>query len=210
MIRVLVADDNAIIRRGVTSLLADADDIDVVAEAADGKEAIAAAREHRPDVILLDVRMPVMDGLTAAGPLSEVGKVMMLTYSEADEQVTAAIRAGASGYLVHGRFEPDELHTRIRELAAGNAVLSPAVAPAVFAALRRAPVTTTSGGDELTPREAEIMDRISQGRTNREIADEFVLSEKTVKNHVNRIYGKLGAHSRTHATALWLGSDRRA
>jgi DNA-binding NarL/FixJ family response regulator len=209
VIKVLLVDDNAIIRRGVRSLLDDASDIDVVAEAGDGRAAIAAAREERPDVVLLDVRMPVMDGIAAAGPLSEMSKVMMLTYSDEEEAVTAAIRAGAAGYLVHGRFQPDELHERIRELAGGQAVLSPAVAPAVFAALRRAPLAGNDRNvDELTARESEIMNLIAQGRTNGEIAEQFVLSEKTVKNHVNRIYGKLGAKSRAHATALWLGSDR--
>jgi DNA-binding NarL/FixJ family response regulator len=111
--------------------------------------------------------------------------------------------------VVHGRFEPEDLHERIRELAGGAAVLSPAVAPVIFEALRRAPAETEPGGDELTTREREIMSRIAQGRTNGEIAAELVLSEKTVKNHVNRIYAKLGAHSRTHATALWLGSGRQ-
>jgi DNA-binding NarL/FixJ family response regulator len=209
VIKVLLVDDNAIVRRGIASLLADASGIEVVGEAGNGKEAIEVARQTSPDVVCLDVRMPVMDGVAAAGPLSERSKVLMLSYSEDEQLVTGAIRNGAAGYLVHGRFEPEELHERIRELAGGAAVLSPAVAPAVFAALRRAPMADHDRNvDELTPRESEIMNLIAQGRTNGEIAGEFVLSEKTVKNHVNRIYGKLGAHSRAHATALWLGSDR--
>jgi DNA-binding NarL/FixJ family response regulator len=208
VVRVLIVDDNAIVRRGVRSLLEEAGDLEVVGEAGDGRAALAAARELRPDVVLLDVRMPVLDGIAAATPLAELARVMMLTYSEEDEAVTAAIRAGASGYLVHGRFEPEELHERIRDLAGGASVLSPAVAPAVFDALRRAPVAPPDDDEHLTAREAEIMNLISQGRTNGQIAAELVLSEKTVKNHVNRIYGKLGAHSRAHATALWLGSTR--
>jgi DNA-binding NarL/FixJ family response regulator len=137
MIRVLIADDNAVIRGGVKALLeAEADDIEVVGEAATGKEAIARADELQPDVVLLDIRMPVMDGVEAAGHLSPKHKVMMLTYSDDEPMVVGAIRAGAHGYLVHGRFDPDELARSIRELAAGRQVLSPAVAPIVFGAVR--------------------------------------------------------------------------
>ena len=139
MIRVLLVDDNAIVRRGIASLLAEADGIEVVGEAADGREAIAVAREAKPDVVCLDVRMPVMDGVAAAKPLSESAKVLMLSYSEDEPLVTGAISNGASGYLVHGRFDPDELESRIKAIARGEMVLSPAVTPAVFDALRRAP-----------------------------------------------------------------------
>jgi DNA-binding NarL/FixJ family response regulator len=106
VIRVLLVDDNAIVRRGIASLLADAPGIEVVGEAADGREAIEVARTVSPDVVCLDVRMPVMDGVAAAGPLSERAKVLMLSYSEDEQLVTGAIRNGAAGYLVHGRFEP--------------------------------------------------------------------------------------------------------
>lgn len=210
MIRVLVVDDNSVIRRGVTALLEDADGITVVGEAGDGREAIRAAGECDPDVVLLDVRMPVMDGVAAAGALSRRAKVMMLTYTDETDQVSAAIREGASGYLVHGQFEADELEQRIRQLAAGETVLSPAVVSTVFEALRRTPGSQdeADGPASLTPREREIMNLISQGLTNQQIAERFVLSEKTVKNHVNRIYGKLGASNRAHATALWLGTAR--
>jgi len=211
MIRVLIVDDNAVIRRGIGALLDEAERVEVVAEAGDGQEAIRLASELRPDVVLLDVRMPVMDGIEAAGPLSERARVMMLTYTDEQEQVVAAIRAGASGYLVHGQFDADELVTRIRQLAAGETVLSPAVVGTVFEALRKTPGAPDDpfGPASLTSREREIMNLISQGLTNGQIAERFVLSEKTVKNHVNRIYGKLGASNRAQATALWLGTAPR-
>jgi DNA-binding NarL/FixJ family response regulator len=211
MIRVMIVDDNAVIRRGVAALLGDADDIRLVGEAGDGREAIRVAGESKPDVVLLDVRMPVMDGVEAAGPLSERARVMMLTYTEDEDRVVAAIRAGAAGYLVHGQFDADELAARIRQLAAGETVLSPAIVGTVFEALRRTPGSPdeADGPASLTEREREIMNLISQGLTNREIAAQFVLSEKTVKNHVNRIYSKLGATNRAQATALWLGTARR-
>ncbi len=211
MIRVMIVDDNAVIRRGVAALLEDADDIRLVGEAGDGREAIRVAGEAKPDVVLLDVRMPVMDGVEAAGPLAEHARVMMLTYTEEQDRVVAAIRAGAAGYLVHGQFDADELATRIRELAAGETVLSPAIVGTVFEALRRTPGSPdeADGPASLTAREREIMNLISKGLTNREIAAQFVLSEKTVKNHVNRIYSKLGATNRAQATALWLGTARR-
>lgn len=210
MIGVLIVDDNAVIRRGVGALLADTSDVHVVGEASDGREAIRIATEVRPDVVLLDVRMPVMDGIEAAGPLAERARVMMLTYTDEEEQVVAAIRAGASGYLVHGQFDADELVARIRQLAAGETVLSPAVVGTVFEALRRTPGAPDDpfGPASLTSREREIMNLIAQGLTNGQIAERFVLSEKTVKNHVNRIYSKLGAANRAQATALWLGTAR--
>jgi DNA-binding NarL/FixJ family response regulator len=211
VIRVLIVDDNPVIRRGIAALLADAGDIVVAGEAGDGREAIRVASEARPNVVLLDVRMPVMDGVQAAGPLAGHARVMMLTYTDDEEQVVAAIRAGASGYLVHGQFDADELVARIRQLAAGETVLSPTVVATVFEALRRTPGSQdeASGPASLTGREREIMNLIAQGLRNGEIAEQFVLSEKTVKNHVNRIYAKLGATNRAQATALWLGTAPR-
>ena len=211
MIRVLIVDDNPVIRRGVAALLEDADDVRLVGEAGDGREAIRLAAHAEADVVLLDVRMPVMDGVQAAGPLAEHARVMMLTYTDEQEQVVAAIKAGASGYLVHGHFGSDELVERIRQLAAGETVLSPSVVATVFEALRRTPGSSdeADGPASLTAREREIMNLISQGLTNGQIAERFVLSEKTVKNHVNRIYGKLGATNRAQATALWLGTAPR-
>ncbi len=213
MIRVLLVDDNAIVRRGIASLLAEMEDIEVVGEAADGREAIARAAELRPDVVCLDVRMPVMNGVEAAGPLAERAKVLMLSYSEDQDLVTGAIRNGASGYLVHGRFEPEELAARIQAVARGEMVLSPAVTPAVFEALRRAPGpdndTDELGLGSLTAREREVLNLLARGRSNRDIAEELFITNKTVKNHLSRIYEKLAVHSRAEAIALWLGVGDR-
>jgi DNA-binding NarL/FixJ family response regulator len=209
MIRVLLVDDNAIVRRGIASLLSESPEVEVVGEAADGREAIARAAELRPDVVCLDVRMPVMDGVAAAGPLSEKSKVLMLSYSDEQHLVTGAIRNGAVGYLVHGRFEPEELEQRILAVARGEMVLSPAVTPAVFDVLRRAPGAENDARQEglgaLTAREREILNLLARGRSNRDIAEELFITNKTVKNHLSRIYEKIGVHSRAEAIALWLG-----
>ncbi len=209
MIRILLVDDNAIVRRGIASLLAEADGVEVVGEAADGREAIAKAEELRPDVVCLDVRMPVMDGVAAAGPLAQRSKVLMLSYSEDEHLVTGAIRNGAAGYLVHGRFEPEELESRIKAVARGEMVLSPAVTPAVFDVLRRSPGVSNDedelGLGSLTAREREVLNLLARGHSNREIAEELVITNKTVKNHLSRIYEKIGVHSRAEAIALWLG-----
>jgi len=210
VIRVLIVDDNAVIRRGTAAVLADARDIEVVGEAANGKEAIARARELDPDVTLLDLRMPVRDGISAAPDLARLSRVMMLTYAEEEHLVKEAIRAGASGYLVHGRFEPDELLRRIRDLAAGELAISPAVTPTVLGALREAPTDRADrdaeGADPLTERERELMNLLSRGLSNAEIARELVIAPKTVKNHLSHIYAKLGVHDRAEAIAVWLGT----
>ena len=209
VIRVLLVDDNAIVRRGIASLLAEADGIEVVGEAGDGREAIAVARELRPDVVCLDVRMPVMDGVAAAKPLSERAKVLMLSYSEDEPLVTGAISNGASGYLVHGRFEPDELEAASGPSRAARWCSRPAVTPAVFDALRRAPGPANDEREEglgsLTAREREVLNLLARGLSNRDIAEELVITNKTVKNHLSRIYEKIGVHSRAEAIALWLG-----
>ncbi len=209
MIRVLLVDDNAIVRRGLASLLADAEGIEVVGEAGDGRAAIAAAAELKPDVVCLDVRMPIMDGVAAAGPLAQRSRVLMMSYSEDEHLVTGAIRAGASGYLVHGRFDPEELAQRIVSVARGEMVLSPSVTPAVFDALRRAPGpandANATGLGSLTSREREVLNLLARGLSNRDIAEDLVITHKTVKNHLSRIYEKIGVSSRAEAIALWLG-----
>lgn len=209
-IRVLIADDNAIIRQGVRSLLeSTAPDIEVVAEAVTGREAINRARELRPTVALLDIRMPVLDGVAAAEVISGLARVLMLTYSDDEPMVVGAIRAGAAGYLVHGRFQAPELEAAIRAVAAGQTAISPAVAPVVLRALRhQATSAAASPSDgQLTEREHEVMALIARGHSNRSIAAELVISEKTVKNHIRHIYEKLGVASRTQAIAQWLGVD---
>jgi len=208
MIRVLLVDDNAIVRRGIASLLAEAPDIEVVGEAGDGREAIARARELRPDVVCLDVRMPVMDGVAAARELCQQARVLMLTYGEEKQFVTGAIEAGAAGYLVHGRFAPDELAQRIRDIAGGEMVLSPAVTPVVFEALRRGSEPQKPADyDTLTSREEQIMGLLARGLSNAQIAARLHVTPKTIKNHLAHIYAKLGVHSRGEAVADWLGTD---
>jgi DNA-binding NarL/FixJ family response regulator len=215
MIKVLIADDNAVIRQGVRALLTSAaDDIEVVGEAATGREAIDQAELLQPDVVLLDIRMPVMDGVKAAERLTEHFQVMMLTYSDDEPMVAGAIRAGAHGYLVHGRFEPDELTRAVRDVAAGKRIVSPSVAPVIFDLVSRGEASPgggprpESGRDALTEREREVMGFISRGRSNRDIAEQLVISEKTVKNHIRAIYDKLGVASRAEAMAVWLGIER--
>jgi DNA-binding NarL/FixJ family response regulator len=208
MIRVLLADDNAVIRSGLVSLLEADDRFTVVAEATTGEEAVRLAELHALDIVLLDVRMPVMDGVEAAGAISRKLPVLMLTYTEDADTVKRAIRAGASGYLVHGRFTPDELASAVLAVAEGEGVLSPAVASVVFAAVRSEPVATdqTILGD-FTAREREIMTLVTAGSSNADIARQLYLAEKTVKNHLNRIYAKLGVTSRGEAMARWLGTS---
>lgn len=207
MIRVLIADDNAVVRSGLASVVAAAGDLEVVGQAATGKEAIALTADLAPDVVLLDVQMPVMGGVEAAGVLSRVSRVLMLTYEDRAESVVGAIRAGAVGYLVHGRFEPPELHTAIRDVAAGKTVLSPAVAPVVFEALRQPPQAMVANPDGLTERELEVLNLVAKGYPNPRIAAELFMGEKTVRNHVSRIYAKLGVSSRAAAIAAWLGTE---
>jgi DNA-binding NarL/FixJ family response regulator len=211
MIRVVIADDNAIVRQGLAAVLGADAEIEIVGEAATGREAVALARAHRPDVVLLDLQMPIMDGVEAAEKLSDEFRVVMLTYSEDEQRVTAAIRAGACGYLVHGRFEADELADSVRRAARGETILSPAIAPTVFAALRRGPEQDVQGDPhELTAREREVMTLVAEGLSNRAIAERLVVTEKTVKNHVHNTYRKLGVTRRGQAIAHWLGSARGA
>lgn len=209
MIRVVVVDDNPVIRHGLASLLRVNGDIIVAGEAGSGPQAIEAVAELRPDVVLLDVRMPGGGGLAAASELGRTARVMMLTYADDENTVTAAIRAGATGYLVHGRFSPDELAEAVRAVAGGTQVMSPAVAGAVFDALRRQPDSSPDANPAgLTERECDIIRLVAQGRANAAIAADLYLSEKTVKNHINRLYAKLGVRTRAEAIATWLGVAR--
>lgn len=209
MIRVIVADDNPVIRSGLVSLLEADERVSVVGQAATGAEAVTLVERHRPDVVLLDVRMPIMDGVDAAGAISGRTPVLMLTYTEDAHIVKSAIRAGASGYLVHGRFSPEELVAAVVAVADGEAALSPAVAPILLAAVRSEAVATDDTVLEgLTGREREIMGLVASGATNVQIAGRLFLAEKTVKNHLNRIYAKLAVTSRGEAIARWLGTSQ--
>lgn len=217
-IRIMVVDDNPVVRSGLVALLETSDHIEVIAEAADGRRAIELAGHLNPDLVLLDVRMPLVDGIEAAGPLSQHTRVLMLTYTDDADVVRAAIRNGAVGYLVHGEFSADELENAVSGAVSGTAnPLSPVAVSAVLDGIKNAPAPDADGGPRdlelhraslgLSAREAEVMERMTAGLTNGEIASELFLSEKTVKNHVNRIYSKLAVESRAAAIALWLGTS---
>ncbi|MEV5100424.1 response regulator [Streptomyces massasporeus] len=279
-LRVVVADDNPVVRAGLTALLSGRPDIEVVAEAADGRQAYDAAHQHRPDVVLLDVRMPGVDGISALPYLVQIAPVVMLTYSRESEIVHEALRRGAGGYLVHGEFTADQLVDAVRDIKEGRAHFTPTAAGALLAQLRqdRAPAPPlpeglgqsssataygisssgqlhmqpqqasppasfgaisapppptspemlshmqphvrqsssewTSGRPaapdrsrfQLSTREAEIMDLIASGMNNQQIAATCFISEKTVKNHINRIFAKLHSTSRSEAAAKWIGT----
>ncbi|MEV0299881.1 response regulator transcription factor [Streptomyces prasinus] len=280
VLRVLVADDNPVVRAGLTALLSGREGMRVVAEAADGEAACEAARDHHPDVILLDVRMPGTDGISALPYLARIAPVVMLTYSGESEIVEEALRRGAGGYLVHGEFTADQLVAAVRDVSHGRPHFTPTAAEALLAQLRRTPpgpplpeglggrtdatayelsatkpphtnlqqaaqssalntsaaapppispqnlsqlqpdVGQSSSGwtggrpaaafgrsrFPLSDREAEIMNHIASGMNNQQIAATCFISEKTVKNHINRIFAKLHSTSRSEAAAKWLGT----
>ncbi|QKW34166.1 response regulator transcription factor [Actinomadura sp. NAK00032] len=226
--RVLVVDDNVVVRSGLVSLL-EAHGIEVAGEAGDGRRAVELTARLRPDLVLLDVRMPLMDGVDAAAEISPLARVLMLTYTDDPGTVRAALARGATGYLVHGAFTADELIAAVREAVAGAHPLSPAAVSALVGAVREASGTARpaepavpaeaaepaeragraerAGGFGLSAREAEVMRLIAQGASNGDIAGRLFLAEKTVKNHVNRIYAKLGVTSRGAAIARWIGTS---
>ncbi|MFE4056916.1 response regulator [Streptomyces sp. NPDC059096] len=295
-LRVVVADDNPVVRAGLTALLSGRDDIQVVGEAADGRQAYEAARRTGPDVVLLDVRMPGVDGISALPHLVRISPVMMLTYSRESEIVHEALRLGAGGYLVHGEFTADQLVAAVRDIKQGRAHFTPTAANALLDHMRSGPAPARSlplpeglgtvyttgllhGGDPRPPthsthpdanahanvsgvpsprgartgqradglvsngprnpqgvsqmqstvsqsrggprsaparrnreefglssREVEIMELIASGMSNQQIAATCFISEKTVKNHINRIFAKLHCASRSEAIAKWLGT----
>lgn len=208
LIRVALADDQVLVRAGFRALLDAQPDIEVVGEAADGERAVAQVRELRPDVVLMDIRMPVLDGLAATrritgdAALGEV-KVVMLTTFELDEYVFEAIRAGASGFLVKDT-EPEELLRAVRAVVAGDALLSPGVTRrliAEFAARSKEPAPAAALV-ELTEREREVMALVGIGLSNEEIARRLVVSPLTAKTHVSRTMIKLGARDRAQLVVL--------
>ncbi|QTE29957.1 response regulator transcription factor [Pengzhenrongella sicca] len=208
-VTVVVVDDNAVIRMGLRSLIGASERMRVVGEASDGDEAIRVVRETQPDVTLLDVRMPRRDGVQVTAEIRAWTKVLMLTYSEAPEVVRAAVEAGASGYLVHGQFAAHELERAVLSVAEGSLVLSEPAAAALRAAwaIPAAPPVARHAILGLSERETEIMEHIAAGSGNQAIAAACFLSEKTVKNHINHIFAKLGVRTRAEAVSLWLGGS---
>ncbi len=257
-----MADDNPVVRAGLGVLLSGRADIQVVAEAADGREAYEKTLHHRPDVVLLDVRMPGVDGISALPHLVGIAPVLMLTYSRESEIVHEALRLGAGGYLVHGEFTADQLVQAVRDTRNGRANFTATAADALLAHMRhgtapdRAPLpdglgaalttappppvhhlprpgdpseslsqlqppvgqSSVTGGSVSPPnrqqyglssREVEVMDLIASGMSNQQIAATCFISEKTVKNHINRIFTKLHSTTRSEAIARWLGTAPR-
>ena len=203
MIRVLLADDQALVRAGFRVLIESEPDIEVAGEAANGEEAVARARESKPDVVLMDIRMPVLDGIEAtrhiAGDESMAGvKVLILTTFEADEYVFEALRAGAAGFVLKD-IEPTDLLKAIRVVASGEALLSPSVTRRLIAAFAGKPahrIRSMKDLSSLTDREKEVLGLVGAGKSNDEIATELFVSPATVKTHVSRVMSKLYAHDR--------------
>lgn len=240
--RVVVVDDNVVVRSGLVSLV-EASGAEVVGEAGDGRTAIELVERLNPDLVLLDVQMPLMDGVAAAQVLSAKTRVIMLTYTDDPKVVRAAIGNGAVGYLVHGSFTPEELTAAVHGVVDGSNPLSPAAVSALVGAVRGdsqssrdpqgaapesgdageaatvrdapagpvrdtyVPAARKAGDFGLSAREADVMRLIARGRSNGQIAQQLFLAEKTVKNHVNRIYAKLGVTSRAAAIAQWIGTS---
>jgi len=208
MIRVVLADDQALVRSGLRALLANSDDLEVVGEAVDGRDAVAVVMRTRPDVVLMDVRMPGVDGIAATrkittdSRLSAVAIIMLTTFDD-DDQIFAAIRAGASGYLLKDA-EPDDLREAIRVVAAGDALLSASVTRKVIEGIVSGPagVADRARLNELTEREREVLAEVGRGLSNDEIAAEIHISPATARTYVSRMLTKLGARDRAQLVVI--------
>ncbi|WP_405861734.1 response regulator transcription factor [Streptomyces sp. NBC_00090] len=207
MIRVLLADDQALVRASFAMLVESAPDMDVVGQAANGKEAVELARSERADVVVMDLRMPELDGIGATRLIAAEEdlagvKVLVLTTYDTDEDVVEALRAGASGFVVKD-IRPAELLTAIRTVAAGEALLSPGPTSRLIARALALPQTPVAGGpDRLSDRERQVLALVARGLNNTEIAEALGLSPLTAKTHVSRIMGKLSARDRAQLVII--------
>jgi DNA-binding NarL/FixJ family response regulator len=207
VIRTLVADDQQVVREGFAALLGTQDDMAVVASAADGAEAVRLSAEHRPDVVLMDVRMPVLDGIEATREIAAANengpRILILTTFDLDDYVYDALQAGASGFLLKD-VPAETLFEAVRVIAGGEALLAPAITRrliAEFARLRPRQVRPDALA-ALTPREMEILGLVAEGLSNAEIAERLVLSDETVKTHVSHVLRKLGLRDRAQAVVI--------
>lgn len=204
LIRVLIADDDSLMRAGLIELLAVDDHIEVVGEAASGAEAVTRTRRLRPDVVIMDVRMPDLDGISATRELSGASsdtKVLILTTFEQDDYIFGALRAGASGFLLK-RTRPEELISAVHTIASGNALLAPSVTRRVIDRMAQQPnpeLADAAKTDRLTPREREVLALMARGMSNREIASSLHVEESTVRTHVKRVLMKLHLRDRVQA-----------
>ena len=206
-VRVMLVDDDELMRKGLAAVLSSDERIEVVAEAGNGRQAVQRARHARPDVVLMDVRMPELDGIAATGELiagAPEARVVILTTFEEDDYILGALRAGASGFLLK-RSSPEQLIAAIHTVAAGDALLSPSVTRRVIDRMAAQPLVGDAADprlEELTPREREVLGLIAQGLSNPEIAAALTVEETTVKTHVKRVLMKTGARDRVHAVIL--------
>ena len=204
MIGVVLADDQPLVRAGLRVLIADTPDLSVVGEAGTGAEAVAVVRERRPDVVLMDIRMPQLDGIEATRQLAADTKVLILTTFDDDEYVYAALRAGASGFLVKD-MALDDILAAVRVVAAGDALIAPSVTRRLIETFARTPRPAplpARGSEVITERESEVLTLVGRGLTNTEIAARLHLAEQTVKSHVSAILMKLGLRDRVQAVVL--------
>ena len=202
-LRVLIADDQALVRTGLRKILESEPDLDVVGEAQDGGDAVEQTRLVRPDVVLMDIRMPRMDGLEATRRIAGRARILILTTFDVDEYVYDALRAGASGFLLKDT-QADQLVTGVRVVAQGDSLLAPSITRRLIEQFARRPPPSArpQALADLTPRELEILEFVARGLSNAEIAAELVLGEATVKTHVARVLRKLGVRDRVQAVVV--------
>ncbi len=201
--RVLIADDQRVVRDGLATIIEAIPEVEVVGLAADGAEAVALATEHRPDVVLMDLRMPRMDGVEATAALRDAGvgsRVVVLTTYADDESIIGALSAGAVGYLTKDATR-DDIRRAIEAAAAGQSLLDPAVQASLLKAAQASSGRPARLPDGLTDREAEVLALIAAGRSNIEIAEQLYVAEATIKTHINRIFAKTRSRDRTQAAA---------